>query len=201
VRDHLYPVKRPRGRSQGVAVRERLVERAREGDDVAFTELVDLDGDRCFAIAYRILRDVERAEDAVQQAFLLAWRELPRLRDASRFEVWLYRLLVNACYEELRRYRRWATNVRSLPVDGPGGGDETVSIVERDALERAFRTLSPEHRAVVVLHHHAGMPLASIAEISGVPVGTIKSRLHYATRSLREALAVDRVDIRKVRPA
>jgi RNA polymerase sigma-70 factor (ECF subfamily) len=182
-------------------VRTRLVERARAGDDDAFTELVDLDGDRCYAIAYRILRDVERAQDAVQQAFLLAWRELPRLRDPDRFEVWLHRLLVNACYEELRRYRRWSSNVRVLPVDGPGGPDETVSVDDRDALERAFKQLTPEHRAVVVLHHHAGMPLASIAEVAGIPVGTVKSRLHYATRILRDALAVDRVESRKVRPA
>ncbi len=182
-------------------MRERLVERAREGDEVAFSELVDLDGDRCYAIAYRILRDVERAQDAVQQAFLLAWRELPRLRDPERFEVWLHRLLVNACYEELRRYRRWNTNVRPLPVDGPAGGDETVSIDERDALERAFRRLTPEHRAVVVLHHHAGMPLASIAEVAGIPLGTVKSRLHYATQILRGELATDRVESRKVRSA
>jgi RNA polymerase sigma-70 factor (ECF subfamily) len=182
-------------------VRARLVERASAGDDVAFAELLDLDGDRCYAIAFRILRDVERAQDAVQQAFLLAWRELPRLRDPERFEVWLHRLLVNACYEEFRRYRRWSANVRTLPVDGPGGGDETVSIDDRDALERAFRRLSPEHRAVAVLHHHAGMPLASIAEVAGVPVGTVKSRLHYATRILRETLAADRIESRKVRPA
>jgi RNA polymerase sigma-70 factor (ECF subfamily) len=182
-------------------VRDRLVERAREGDEVAFSELVDLDGDRCYAIAYRILRDVERAQDAVQQAFLLAWRELPRLRDVERFEVWLHRLVVNACYEEFRRYRRWSANVRALPVDGPSGADTTVSVDDRDALERAFRRLSPEHRAVVVLHHHAGYPLASIAEVAGVPIGTVKSRLHYATRILREALAVDRVESRKVRPA
>jgi RNA polymerase sigma-70 factor (ECF subfamily) len=178
-----------------------LVEQARDGDQSAFAELVGLEGDRCYAVAIGILRDVELARDAVQQAFLLAWRELPRLRDPERFEVWLHRLVVNACYEELRRYRRWATNVRTLPIDGPGGGDETVSIDDRDALERAFRTLSPEHRAVVVLHHHAGMPLAAIAGVAGVPVGTVKSRLHYATRILRETLAVDRVESRKVRPA
>jgi len=182
-------------------VRDRLVERAREGDEVAFSELVDLDGDRCYAIAYRILRDVERAQDAVQQAFLLAWRELPKLRDVDRFEVWLHRLVVNACYEEFRRYRRWSTNVRALPADGPSGADTTVSVDDRDSLERAFRRLSPEHRAVVVLHHHAGVPLASIAEVTGVPLGTVKSRLHYATRILRGALASDRVESRKVRPA
>ena len=182
-------------------MRTRLVERAREGDDVAFAELVDLDGDRCYAIAYRILRDVERAQDAVQQAFLLAWRELPRLRDAERFEVWLHRLVVNACYEEFRRYRRWSSNVTTLPIDGPGTSDQTVSVDDRDALERAFRRLSPEHRAVVVLHHHAGLPLASIAEVAGVPLGTVKSRLFNATRILRDALATERVDSRKVRPA
>lgn len=182
-------------------MRRGLVERARDGDDVAFTELVDLDGDRCYAIAYRILRDVERAQDAVQQAFLLAWRELPRLRDPERFEIWLHRLVVNACYEEFRRYRRWSANVRTLPIDGPAAPDETVSIDERDALERAFRGLTPEHRAVVVLHHHIGMPLTSIAEVAGVPVGTVKSRLHYATRILRGALATDRVESRKVRSA
>jgi RNA polymerase sigma-70 factor (ECF subfamily) len=182
-------------------VRRGLVERARDGDDVAFAELVDLDGDRCYAIAYRILRDVERAQDAIQQAFLLAWRELPRLRDPDRFEVWLHRLVVNACYEEFRRYRRWSANIRTLPIDGPAGPDETVSIDERDALERAFQSLTPEHRAVVVLHHHVGMPLTSIAEVAGVPLGTVKSRLHYATRILRGALATDRVESRKVRSA
>jgi RNA polymerase sigma-70 factor (ECF subfamily) len=166
----------------------RLVERAQEGDESAFTELIDLEGDRCYAIAFRILRDVERAQDAVQQALLLAWRELPRLRDPERFEVWLHRLLVNACYEEARRYRRWSLRVRALPVDGPGGPDPTVAVDDRDALDRAFLRLSPEHRAVFVLHHHVGLPLASIAEVVGVPTGTVKSRLHHATRNLRAAI-------------
>jgi RNA polymerase sigma-70 factor (ECF subfamily) len=183
-------------------VRERLVERAQRGDDVAFGELVDLDGGRCYAIAYRILRDVERAQDAVQQAFLLAWREIPRLRDPARFEAWLHRLLVNACYEEARRYRRWSVRVRALPVDGPAGPDTTASVVEREALERAFQRLTPEHRAVFVLHHYAGYPLAMIADVVGVPVGTVKSRLHHATRNVRAAIAADNaVDTPEVRTA
>ena len=182
-------------------MRERLVERARGGDESAFTELVDLEGDRCYAIAYRILRDVERAQDAVQQALILAWRELPRLRDPERFEPWLYRLLVNACYEEARRYRRWSLRVRTLPVDGPTVEDTTVSILDRDALERAFLKLSPEHRAVFVLHHHIGLPLASIAEVVGVPIGTVKSRLHHATRNLRAAITADDHEAAEARPA
>jgi len=172
-------------------MRTRLVEQAREGDDVAFSGLVDLEGDQCYAIAYRILRDVERAQDAVQQAFLLAWRDLPRLRDAERFGPWLHRLLVNACYEEVRRHRRWSTRIRPLPVDEPGGPDPILSIDDRDTLDRAFGRLSPEHRAVFVLHHHTGFPLADIADIVGVPVGTVKSRLHYATRTLRAAIVAD----------
>jgi RNA polymerase sigma-70 factor (ECF subfamily) len=169
-------------------MRTDLVERARQGDEDAFTQLVDLSGDRCYAIAYRILRDVDRAKDAVQQAFLLAWRELPRLRDTERFEVWLYRLLVNACYEEARRHRRWTTRVRALPLEGPTAPDPIVSADDRDALERAFQRLSPEHRAVFVMHHHAGLPLATIAEVVGVPLGTVKSRLHNSIRNLRAAL-------------
>lgn len=169
-------------------MRTALVERARDGDEDAFTQLVDLDGDRCYAIAFRILRDVERAKDAVQQAFLLAWRELPRLREPERFEVWLYRLLVNACYEEARRHRRWTTRVRVLPMEGPAAPDLIVSVDERDALDRAFQRLSPEHRAVFVMHHHAGLPLAAIAEVVGVPLGTVKSRLHNSIRNLRAVL-------------
>lgn len=183
-------------------MRTRLVERAMEGDDVAFTELVDLDGDRCYAIAYRILRDAERAQDAVQQAFLLAWRELPRLRDPDRFGPWLHRLLVNACFEELRRLRRWSSRIRVLPVDGPSGPDPIVAVDDRDALDRAFERLTPQHRAVFVLHHHAGLPLAEIADIVGAPVGTVKSRLHHATRTLRTAIVADsQVDSTEARPA
>ena len=183
-------------------MRTRLVERAREGDDSAFSELVDLDGNVCYAIAFRILRDAERAQDAVQQAFLLAWRELPQLRDPERFGPWLHRLLVNACYDEMRRHRRWSTRIRALPMEGPGGPDQMLSVVDRDTLDRAFERLTPQHRAVFVLHHHAGLPLAEIATAVGVPVGTVKSRLHHATRALRSAIEADsRVDTGEVRLA
>src|SRR3954468_15068644 len=174
-------------------MRTPLVERARRGDDIAFAELVDADGDRCFAIAFRILRDYEAAQDAVQQAFLLAWRDLPKLRDVERYDVWLHRLLVNACYEESRRQRRWTSRIRVLPIDGPAGPDPTVSVDDRDLLERAFARLTPQHRAVFVLHHYAGLPLATIAQGGGLPVGTVKSRLHHATRSMRAAVAADSI--------
>jgi RNA polymerase sigma-70 factor (ECF subfamily) len=183
-------------------VATHLVERARGGDDDAFSELVGLTGDRCYAVAYRILRGVERAEVAARQAFLLAWRDLPGLRDAERFDVWLHRLLVNACYEEHRRKRPRSSPDRDSPVAEPGGSGTSVWTAERDRLERAFRRLSPERRAVLVLHHHVGMPMDAVAEVVGVPVGTVKSRLHYAIRLLRAAIAADdRTEAPEARPA
>jgi RNA polymerase sigma-70 factor (ECF subfamily) len=172
-------------------MRTGLVERARDGHADAFTELVDLEGDLCYAIAFRIVRNVETAQDIVQQAFLIAWRDLSRLRDADRFRPWLHRLLVNACYGELRRQRRWSSHVTPLAFDGPSGIDPMLTVDDRDALDRAFGRLTPEHRAVFVLHHHAGLKLADIADVVGVPIGTVKSRLHHATRSMRAAVVAD----------
>jgi RNA polymerase sigma factor (sigma-70 family) len=170
---------------------EDLVERARAGDREAFASLVALTSDRMYAIAIRILRDGHLAEDALQGALISAWRQLPTLRDPARFEAWVRRLLVHACYAEARRRRSWTTNVRVLPIDGPASPDQTVSIDDRDTLDRAFRRLSVEQRAVFVLHHHTGLSLAEIADAIGIPAGTARSRLHYATRTLRAAIEAD----------
>jgi len=172
-------------------VRVALVERARAGDEEAFASLARGAGDRLLAIAFRILRDLGHAEDAVQQTLVLAWRELPALRDAERFDAWLHRLLVNACYREARTGRRWASNVRVLLIDEPERSDDYLSVVQRDQLERGFRRLPPEQRAIFVFHHHLGLTLAEIADQLGIPLGTVKSRLHYATNTLRAALEAD----------
>lgn len=168
-----------------------LVERARAGDEEAFASLARAAGDRLLAIAFRILRDLGLAEDAVQQTLVIAWRELPTLRDLERFEAWLHRLLVNACYAEARRGRRWAANVRVLPVDGPTVPDAAAAVALRDQLERGFRRLPPEQRAVFVFHHYLGLTLPEIADQLGVPLGTVKSRLHYASNTLRAAIEAD----------
>ena len=168
-----------------------LVEQARAGNEEAFASLARGAGDRLLAIAFRILRDLGLAEDAVQQTLVLAWRELPSLRDVDRFDAWLHRLLVNACYRESRRDRRWAATVRVLPVDGPTARDEFLAVADRDQLERGFRRLPTEQRAVFVFHHYVGLTLPEVAEHLGVPLGTVKSRLHYATSTLRAALEAD----------
>jgi RNA polymerase sigma-70 factor (ECF subfamily) len=178
-----------------------VVERAMRGDHDAFGLLVNSTSDRMFAIATRILRDVHLAEDALQSSLITAWRELPRLRDPDRFEAWIRRLLVHACYAEARRRRQWAGNVRVLPIDGPADRDDIVSVNDRDALDRAFRRLTVEQRAVVVLHHHVGLPLVEIAETLGIPPGTARSRLHYATRLLRSAIEADAAPVNQGRMA
>ena len=168
-----------------------LVVRAQHGDEEAFASLAVVAGDRLHAVAHRILRDIELAEDATQQALLTVWRDLPQLRDPARFDAWSYRLLVRACYAEARRTRRWAPNLRLLPADEPARADGSSTVADRDQLERGFRRLSIDHRAVVVLHHYLDMPLDEVAETLGVPVGTVRSRLHHAMRGLRAALDAD----------
>lgn len=169
-----------------------LVGRASQGDRDAFASLAESVVDRCYALAYRILRDPGRAQDATQQALLGAWRDLATLRDPDRFDAWLHRLVVNACYAEARGQRRWVARVRVLEMDGlPMSPDVARGVAARDDLDRAFRGLTPEQRAVVVLHHHLGYPLTEIAATLGIPVGTARSRLHYAITHLRTVLDAD----------
>ena len=168
-----------------------LVERAQKGDRDAFAALVQMTSDRMYALAARILRDGDLAEDALQSALITVWRQLPTLRDPDRFEAWERRLLVHACYAEARRQRTWAINVRVLPIEGPAAPDAYLSIDDRDTLDRAFRRLTVEQRAVFVLHHHQGLHLTEVADTLGIPAGTARSRLHYATRVLRAAIEAD----------
>lgn len=168
-----------------------LIDRAKRGDKEAFTALVLQLGDRLYSVAYRILRDAARAEDAVQQTFLIAWRELPSLRDERRLEAWLYRLLVNACYAEIRHTRRWQPGLRVVPLEVPSEDDAQLSVANRDELERAFRRLSGEQRAVLVLHHYVGLSGAEIGTALGLAPGTVRSRLHYARQLMRAAIEAD----------
>jgi RNA polymerase sigma-70 factor (ECF subfamily) len=169
-------------------MRSRLVERAMRGDQEAFASLAADSVDGCYRLAYRILRDPHRAEDATQQALLGAWRDLPSLRDPDRFDAWLHRLVVHACYVEARSERRWIARVRVIPTDTSVEPDVARSVAARDELDDAFRRLTPEQRAIVVLHHHLGYPLTEIAATLGIPAGTARSRLHHAVRQLRVAL-------------
>jgi len=174
-----------------LAVDRDLVEAAQRGDREAYVDLIRPRHRRLFAIAQRILRDVDRAEDALQDTLVIAWRDLRGLRDPDRFDAWLDRVLVRESIDHASRERRRVTNLLVLPVDGPVGPDPVLTVADRDQLERGFRRLSPDQRAILVLHHYAGYSPSEIAETLGIPAGTARSRLHNAHRAMRAALDAD----------
>jgi RNA polymerase sigma-70 factor (ECF subfamily) len=146
-----------------------------------------------YGIAYRILRDQYLAEDALQQALITVWNELPRLRDPDRFDAWTYRLIVRASTTEARKAGRGTPTTPLLPDDADvsHAPDQYAAIADRDQLERGFKRLTPDQRSVLVLQHYAGLSQAEIADVLGVPVGTAGSRIHYAARALRAAIEAD----------
>ena len=170
-------------------MRSDLVRQAQSGDGEAFEALIRPAYDRLLAVAHRIIGDRYAAEDAVQEAVVRCWRDIRGLRDPDRFEAWLYRLVVNASRDHTRRQRRTPLDGGVLPVDMRATGDEYATLVEHDALEGAFLTLSADHRTVLLLAHYAGYSAPEIADILRVPTGTVYSRLHYAMRAMRAALA------------
>lgn len=164
-----------------------LVTRAQAGDQEAYAELATEAARPVYLVAYRILRDADAAEDAAQAALVAMWRELGTLKDLDRFEAWCHRLAVNAAIDEQRRGKRHQ-HLPEIAAADRGTPDAGGGVALRDQLDRAFRQLSPEHRAVVVLHHYAGYSLGEIAELLEIPYGTVGSRLHHAVRQLRTAL-------------
>jgi RNA polymerase sigma factor (sigma-70 family) len=169
------------------------IERARKGDAAAFEALVEARVGPMTRTAMAILGREADALDAVQDALVIAWRELASLRDPAAFDAWLTRILVNRCKRGLRRVVR--QRVREIPADqvaaaaDPAAPDARVDGVgQREILERAFERLTVDERTILVLHHLDGRPLAEIAAVLKVPVGTAKSRLFAARRSLDRAL-------------
>jgi RNA polymerase sigma-70 factor (ECF subfamily) len=169
-----------------------LVQRARDGDHEAFTALATSAFDRLHRTARLILRSDDRAADAVQESLMAAWLHIRAIRDPDRFDAWLNRLLVHACYREARRGKR--REVAEIQVEAAlerslGDAQDRTALV--DQLERGFRRLPPEQRAVLVVHHYLGLPDAEAALVLGVALGTFKSRLHRASAALRAALEAE----------
>lgn len=168
------------------------VARASAGDRAAFDRIIDARLEPTFRTALAILGDEADARDACQEAFIAAWRDLPRLREPERFDAWFGRILVNACRDGLRSRRR--RHVREIDVDEASraalpsrGRPVDERIAARDALERAFERLSVAERTILALHHLEHRPLTEISGILGIPEGTVKSRLHAARRSFERA--------------
>lgn len=173
-------------------MQDELVRLAQQGDHEAFGALVHGAMARLYATARLILRDADRAEDAVQDALIEAWRDIRGLRDPERLDAWLHRLLVRSCYRTAKRDRR--REVVEIPLafdhDTPLQ-DGLGSIGIRDELDRAFARLPADHRTVLVLAYYADLSLADVSVALGIPIGTTKSRLNRASDALRAALAAD----------
>jgi RNA polymerase sigma-70 factor (ECF subfamily) len=172
-------------------VQRDLVQRARRGDHAAFGELAGAAISSLDSTAWLILRDADRSKDAVQNALIRAWRDLPTIRDPDRFDAWLRRILVNSCIDEARRLRRHRFDVELPEYSAGVTSDAASGVADRDELERGFRRLEPDARALIALHHYVGLPLPEVATTLGIPLGTAKSRLHRAMRVLRAALEAD----------
>ena len=168
-----------------------LVVRAQGGDHDAFAVLAGAAISRLDGAAWLILRDPEQAKDAVQNALIKAWRDLPTLRDPDAFDAWLHRLVVRACLDEVRRHRRHHVTYDLPTIEAPVPGSLEMTVADRDQLERGFVRLEPELRALIVLHHYLDLPLPAVADSLGIPLGTAKSRLHRALGLLRAALDAD----------
>ena len=168
-----------------------LVVRAQGGDREAFSAIAAASYSRLHRVAQNILADLDLADDATQQAIVSMWRNLPRLREPERFDAWSYRILVNACYSEARRTRRWLPGLDASCDEDATSAAALTGVVHRDQLERGFRRLPVDQRAVVVLHHYLDLPLDAVADVLGIPVGTAHSRLHRAMGALRAALEAD----------
>jgi RNA polymerase sigma-70 factor (ECF subfamily) len=174
-------------------MQQELVQRAISGDHDAYAILVRASLARLYAVASLILRDGDRAQDAVQDALVLAWRDMRALRDPDAWEAWLYRLTVRACYQLARRERRRTVVERHLEshAEIPDGADHAAIHAERDRIQQELDRLAIDQRAVMVLHFYLDLPLTEAADILGIPVGTAKSRLHRGLEALRASLRAD----------
>lgn len=169
---------------------EDLVRRAQRGENEAFEALVRPRYPVLWNIARRMLRDPYAAEDAVQDAVVRSWRDIRALRDPERFDPWLHRNVVNSCLDHLRRGRRRPIEIPVLPDEASDEPAHGTRVADREEIETALFRLSPEHRAVLVLRHYLGYEPIEIAEILGVPSGTVHSRLHNGAKAMRQALAL-----------
>lgn len=165
-----------------------LVERARGGDHDAFAELARVVVVRLDQAARLILRDPELARDAVQEGLIRAWRDLRKLRDPDRFDAWIYRLTVNACLDQARHKRRRVVEVELMTLHAPSTPDSASAHADRELVDEVLAQLDEQGRAIVVLHYYIGLPLTDVAATLGIPVGTVKSRLHRALAAMRVAI-------------
>ena len=173
-----------------VDMTRELVRQAINGDREAFSELMRAAAPRQYALATLILRDRSRAQDAVQEAFVSAWKGMAALRNPDAWDAWLHRLTIRACFHAVRRESRRRTVELHVVVGSEHSSpeDSVANVVQRDLLERELSRLPIEQRAVIVLRFYADLPLGEVADILDIPIGTAKSRQHRGLQAMRASL-------------
>ena len=171
-------------------MQRELVERARGGDKEAFGQLVKAGFPRLKGVAYLVLRDVDRAEDAVQEAYVAAWQDLRALRDPDAWDAWIRRLLVRTCYRFAKKERRRTEvelHVRPDPAR-TGSTDASADVADREWVLSELARIDVEKRSVIVLHYYLDLPMREVAEILDIPYGTAASRLHRGLELMRASM-------------
>jgi len=177
---------------------EELVDRAQHGDADSFNQLVVRWERPVYALAYRVLGRPEDARDVTQEAFLRAYRALPRFKGQAKFSSWLYRIALNLCHDWLRRYKRTPESQIPEGMDPaemaaerePSESVETL-VARRElsaVVEEAMALLPEEQRTAIVLKEYHGMTFQEIADLQGCPLSTVKTRLYQGLSVLRRQL-------------
>jgi RNA polymerase sigma factor (sigma-70 family) len=171
-------------------MQRELVARARSGDIEAFTELVKAGFPRLKGVAYLVLRDADRAEDAVQEALVVAWQDLRALRDPDAWDAWTRRLLIRICYRIAKKERRRTEVELHVKPDPARSGSTNVSadVADREWVLSELARIDVEKRSVIVLHYYLDLPMREVAEILDIPYGTAASRLHRGLELMRASM-------------
>jgi RNA polymerase sigma-70 factor (ECF subfamily) len=173
--------------SPAVDIGESVIDRAQRGDQEAFAAMIRHYDPGLRALSFRLLGDRELMDDVLQEAYVKAFKALPRFRRQSKVGTWLYRIVYNACLDELRRRRRGEELPLDERVPSPTTDPGDVAAGRGD-LARALAALPPEDRAAVLLVDAQGLDYRETARVLGIPEGTVASRLNRARASLRTAL-------------
>lgn len=173
---------------------QTLVEQAQSGDANAFAELVTQHGRMIYNLCLRTLENPHEAEDVAQETFLRAWKALPRFRAQSRLSTWLYRIATNLCYNRLPHLQRElsalnADEVVDLPDERQGVEAQIVSAESVAVVDSAVKQLPESYRLLIILRHMQGLSYAEIADVTGMPLSSVKTGIFRARHRLREQLA------------
>ena len=170
---------------------ENLVTMSQSGDNEAFAQLVRKYSPDAYRTAFMVLRDHNEVEDVVQESFLTCYRKIKSFRMESSFKTWLYRIVVSRCYDRLRKLNRESNVMNKMSLNLNNGNSDINEIESRLDLREVILGLKPEHRLVLTLYYGMDFGVQKVADIMGVPAGTVKSRLNTARSLIKNSMTAD----------